>query len=366
MESLGILAGGLAHDFNNFLMTIMLNIGTARLKIEDPKVQELLEAAETSVDRAKSITMQLLTFSRGGEPVKMTLDLRPLIMESAQFALLGKPVEAQLNLEDDLPLVEADAGQLNQVMNNLLINAVYAMPKGGIVRVTARSVDIYPGDVRKMLSPGRYVEIAVEDNGVGIPAAILDSIFDPYFTTRSSGSGLGLSSCYSIVTRHGGWITVSSEIEAGSTFTFYLPAKAGESPYIAQKQRSHPGSGSILIMDDDETIRLGLVGLLKVMGYDATATSEGAEAIEVFKNAENSGHGFDLVILDITVLRGMGGIETVQEIIKFNPAAKAIVSSGYATDPVMANFKEYGFQTILPKPFSPENLTEVLGIVLSG
>ncbi len=365
MESLGTLAGGLAHDFNNFLMTIMLNIGTARLKIDDPAVLKLLEDAETSVDRAKGITQQLLTFSRGGEPVKTLMDLRPLITESSLFALRGTAVTARIDLPAELPLVEADSGQLNQVISNLVINAVHAMPKGGQLKITARAEHMGAKAVRGDRAPGLYIEVLVADEGVGISPGIIDSIFDPYFTTRSTGSGLGLSSCYSIIEKHGGWITVESEVDRGSTFRFYLPAKES----VLDKAIAEPvpalGPGRILVMDDDDAIRLALKSLLGIMGFETIVTSNGSEAITAFRAAHEAQAGFSAVILDITVPGGMGGVDTIQGLLDIDPEARVIVSSGYATDPVMANFSDYGFKAVLPKPFKPENLSQVLGKVLA-
>ncbi len=367
LESLGILAGGLAHDFNNFLMSIMLNVANARYKADDKGIIHYLSEAEKSIERAKSITQQLLTFARGGEPIRSDLLLGPIIRESVNFALTGSNVTSAIDLELDLAVVSADSGQINQVLNNLIINAASAMPKGGSIQVKARNMEIKQGQLPIDLSPGHYVEVSVEDAGIGISADIIDSIFDPYFTTKDAGSGLGLTSCYSILRQHEGGITVSSEMGVGSIFTFYLPAIRKLGPEgVKPAAQILAGSGKILIMDDDEAIRSSLANLLESLGYDVKAAADGEAAESLYRQARENGNGFNLVILDLTIPGGRGGLETLQELQKMNPEVVAVVSSGYATNPVMAQFEAYGFSGALPKPFRPEVLSKVIRELLEG
>ena len=234
-----------------------------------------------------------------------------------------------------------------------------AMPKGGRLWVTARNVTIEKGDPRTALQPGNYVEVAVKDEGVGIPPDIIASVFDPYYTTREGGTGLGLFSVYSIIGRHGGWITVESEVEQGTTFTFCLPAAAAEVEVITSGD-IQKGSGRVLIMDDDDTICLGMTALLGELGYEVETTADGEEAIERYGEALKSDQPFDAVILDLTVPGGMGGAETIERLKALDPRVRAVVSSGYSTDPIMANYQEYGFKAALPKPFQPAELSRAM------
>jgi len=360
LESLGNLAGGLAHDFNNFLSSIMLNVGTARLKAgKGEEIRDLLQAAEQSIHKAKGITQQLLTFTRGGEPVKSSMSLQPIIEESVKFTLHGSKTIPRFDLPDDLWPAEVDPGQINQVINSLAINAVQAMPRGGHLTIRGRNVTIKKGDPRTVLAPGNYVEVAFKDDGVGIPPESLDSIFDPYYTTREEGTGLGLFSVFSIIERHGGWITVKSEVDRGTTFTFYLSAAAEEEVAVTSSDIMK-GSGRVLIMDDDDTIRLGMTALLGELGYEVETTADGEEAIERYGEALKSDRPFDAVILDLTVPGGMGGAETIERLKELDPRVKAIVSSGYSTDPIMANYQKYGFKAVLPKPFQPAELSRAM------
>ncbi len=364
LESLGVLASGLAHDFNNFLMSIMLNVVTAKLKSDqNADVKTLLESAEQSITKAKAITQQLLTFSRGGDPVKSGMRLQPLVEECVKFALHGRPVASSFDLPDDLWPVDVDSGQINQVINNLVLNAVEAMPDGGRLEVSARTLKVKEGEARIALEPGDYVELKVTDEGEGIPDTIIDFIFDPYFTTRDKGSGLGLFSCYNILTSHGGGITVTSEIGRGTTVTVYLPA-ARRGELAAEQPVTTRGSGRVLVMDDDDTIRLGLAALLGELGYDVTTTAAGEEAVEIYTSELTSEHPIDVVILDLTVPTGMGGAETIKHLHAVDPQVKAVVSSGYANDPVLAQYRDYGFQGILVKPFRPEDLSQVMDALI--
>ncbi|MBA7705169.1 MAG: response regulator, partial [Calditrichaeota bacterium] len=343
----------------------MLNVGTARLKAgKNEEIRDLLQAAEQSIQQAKGITQQLLTFTRGGEPVKTSMALQPMIKESVKFTLHGSKAKSRFDLPDDLWPVEIDPGQINQVINNLALNAVQAMSRGGHLTVTARNVTIEEGDQRTTaLQPGNYVEVAIKDEGVGIPPENIDSIFDPYYTTREKGTGLGLFSVYSIIERHGGWITVESEVDLGTTFTFYLPAAADEEA-AAISSEIKEGSGRVLVMDDDDTICLGLKALLGELGYEVETTANGEEAIERYGEALKSDQPFDAVIMDLTVPGGMGGAEAIGHLKELDPRVRAVVSSGYSTDPIMANYQEYGFEAVLMKPFQLADLSRAMDLVL--
>ncbi len=367
LESLGVLAGGLAHDFNNLLMGINLNVTTARLKAgQNKELRTLLQSAEDAVMRAKGITQQLLTFTRGGEPVKSKMELAPLLKEAVKFALHGTSVKPRFNIDKKLLAVEIDHGQVNQVINNLVINAVHAMPNGGQVTATATNVIVDEKQPKGPLKPGHYVEVAIQDTGVGIPPNILDSIFDPYFTTREEGSGLGLFSCYSILEKHGGWITVESEVEQGSTFTFYLPAQTDGSGVTTEDEEIIPGSGYLLVVDDEEDIRTGMAELLESLNYEVDTAPDGKTALETYSRQWEAGQPFDLVILDLTLPGGMSGVDIFHHLREINPEVKAVVSSGYATNPIMARYADFGFKGVVIKPFSAEELSMVLSRALGA
>ncbi len=361
LESTGILAGGIAHDFNNILTIILGNITLAKMyaKPED-KVYDKLGKAENACMRAKDLTQRLLTFSKGGAPVMETASIVNLIKESANFALTGSNVACKFSTPDDLWQVEIDKGQINQVINNLVINADQAMPEGGTLSIIAENVKIGK-DNTLLLKPGKYVKITVEDQGIGIPEKHLNKIFDPYFTTKTIGSGLGLATTYSIIKNHGGLITVDSELGVGSKFFVYLPAslkKAIERGKEGEKLLT--GKGRILIMDDDELLREVAGDIIKQLGYKTEFAKDGNEAIDLYKNAMDSNKTFDVVIMDLTIPGGMGGKVAVKELLKIDPNAKAIVSSGYSNDPIMSEFEKYGFVGVVAKPYKIEEMGKVL------
>jgi PAS domain S-box-containing protein len=348
LESVGILAGGIAHDFNNLLTGVFGNIEMAKMFLTaDHKSHKFLESAERSMERATNLTSQLLTFARGGDPIKETLSISDVILEAAQFSMHGSKARLQNSIASDLWLVEADKGQVSQVINNLILNAQQAMPTGGTITITAENITI---------STGRYVKITVHDEGVGIAPEYLDKIFDPYFSTKQSGSGLGLASTHSIVRKHNGQITVDSQPGRGTTFTIYLPAAAENAEETTGKlsedtPAATASSARILVMDDEEAVREVIGTMLEELGHTVDFASEGQEAVEKYRTAYESGMPYNIVIVDLTVPGGMGGQESAQEILKINAQAKIIISSGYATDPVMANYKEYGFMGIVVKPY---------------
>jgi PAS domain S-box-containing protein len=361
LETIGILAGGIAHDFNNMLMAIMGNIQLAKMECNpDDEIFEALTEAENASLRARDLTHQLLTFSKGGAPIKKTAYIADLIKDSAGFALRGSNVRCEFSLPDDLWPVEIDEGQISQVINNLIINADHAMPEGGTIKVNAENMTI--GSEESLpLQHGKYVKMSLKDHGVGIPPAHLPKIFDPYFTTKQKGSGLGLATSYSIIKKHDGYINVESEMGVGTTFDIYLPASRQEKmEKRAEAEGFFFGRGKILAMDDEENIRSFIRRTLQLIGYEVELASDGAEAIELYKKATASSQAFDAVILDLTVPGGMGGKETIKKILKLNPDVKAIVSSGYANDPIMAEYEKYGFKGVIAKPYKIRELSEVL------
>jgi PAS domain S-box-containing protein len=366
LQSIGTLAGGIAHDFNNILTGILGNITLAEKYIEPEgkAAERLLEARKASM-RAKDLTQQLLTFSKGGAPIKKTASIAELTRESATFALRGSNAKCEFYLPGDLWPAEVDEGQINQVITNLVINADEAMPKGGILHIRAKNTTIKRKGALP-LAKGKYVEITIEDHGIGIPKEDLDRIFEPYFTTKQKGSGLGLATSYSIIKNHDGYITVESELGVGTTFHVYLPAS--EKPALEKKEAAKEvpvrGQGRILVMDDEEIIREMLSSMLSTAGYEATLTIDGAEAIERYAKAKDSGQPFDAVILDLTVAGGMGGKETIRKLLEIDPDVKAVVSSGYSTDPIMADFKKYGFSAVVTKPYSVGELEKTLRSIL--
>ncbi|MCJ7685166.1 MAG: ATP-binding protein, partial [Desulfobacteraceae bacterium] len=367
LESLGILAGGLAHDFNNILTTIMGNISLAKMDADRGSDQyEVLEEAEKASLRATHLTKQLLTFAKGGAPVKETASLAEVWRESTSFALRGSKVRADFTIPEGLWPVEIDVGQMNQVISNLVINADQAMPDGGVIQIEAENMSIGPG-YGLPLEPGEYIKICIKDQVVGIPEKHLSKIFDPYFSTKQKGSGLGLATVYSIVKKHDGHITVYPEVGVGTTFDIYLPASEKELAETKEvEEEAIKGHGRILVMDDEESLRNFVKQSLQRLGYEVELAADGKEAIEKYEKARLSQNPFDAVILDLTIPGGMGGKECIEKLREIDPGVKAIVASGYADDPVMASFEDYGFTLAAAKPFSVEKLGQVLHHVLTG
>ncbi|MCP3940566.1 MAG: response regulator, partial [Desulfobacteraceae bacterium] len=300
------------------------------------------------------------TFSKGGAPIKKVADINKLIKESAIFSTRGAKAKCSFELQENLWLSEVDEGQINQVIGNLVINANQAMPNGGTIKIRTENENI---DTENWLhiSAGRYIKIIVEDQGVGISEKSLPNIFDPYFTTKQKGSGLGLATTYSIIKRHGGHITVHSETEKGTIFNVYLPAASIVLKKIADKAEvKHKGKGKILIMDDQKPILKMFDRIISRMGYDTVSATDGSQAVELYRDAYQSGNPFDLVILDLTVPGGMGGAKTILELLKIDTKVKAVVSSGYSNDPIMANYEDYGFCGVIPKPYTKDQMTELL------
>ncbi len=365
LESIGVLAGGIAHDFNNVLTVIGGNISFAKLFCvpEDMCYKRLCEA-ERAGNRARQLTQRLLTFSKGGSPVKKSVSVTEIIQDSCSFTLWGSNVRCEFSIPEGIRAADVDEVQIGQVIGNLILNADQAMADGGIIRVAALNIDVSPGDGLP-LSQGPYIRISVKDHGKGIPREILPKVFDPYFTTKSEGSGLGLATAYSIVKSHGGLITVESEPDAGTTFHVYLPAAARPPAENRDVEEKVPrGYGRILLMDDEEAIRNLAGELLGMLGYEVVTAQDGAAAIDLFRSAEQSLNPFDAVILDMTVPGGMGGKEAIKQLIEIDPEVKAIVSSGYSNDPVMAHYEDHGFSGMVAKPYTARDLSNTLKRVL--
>jgi len=369
LESLGVLAGGIAHDFNNILTAIMGNLSYAAMDLEPlhPGYIPLMRA-EKATQKAAALAKQLLVFAKGGEPVKKEVSLRHIVDDAVSLTLSGTSVQGDINLPAGLRAVRADEGQLNQAFHNIIINAVHAMPAGGRLTVTGGNLAM-TGDNSHGLPAGDYVKISFADKGCGIAEENLKKIFDPYFTTKSEGTGLGLASTYSIIRKHDGQITVDSAPGRGTTFTIILPSLNFPLAERTEKEQRAPdshGNDSILVMDDDEMVRELAALILKRFGYNVTTCVNGTEAISLYKAAREAGSPFALVVMDLTIPGGMGGIETARQILAFDPCAHLIVSSGYSDDPVMANFSEYGFCASIEKPYKVEDISRILFNVKSG
>jgi len=369
LESVGVLAGGIAHDFNNLLAAILGNIDLARQFLSPgDKTFHLLENAEKASLRAKNLTQQLLTFAKGGEPVTETAAIKEVIVDSADFILHGSTVSCKYDIPEDLWLVDIDRGQMSQVIQNLILNSKHAMPDGGTVSIVCRNHENNRGNREERILGGKkYIQITIADHGVGIPKNIRDRIFDPYFSTKKDGSGLGLAVAHSIVSKHQGHISVSSEEGNGTTFSLFLQAskkKKQPSMEIPGKAPSQ-GKGRILVMDDEELVRDIVESMLRHMGFEVITASSGEKAYELYKELHQPDSPIDAVIMDLTVPGGLGGEETVQLLHQTDPTAKVLVASGYSNDPVMANFREYGFCGALTKPFQFKDLSLALHRVLS-
>ncbi|MHB8121693.1 MAG: ATP-binding protein [Desulfuromonadaceae bacterium] len=369
LESLGLLAGGIAHDFNNILTGVMGNISFAQMFLDSShKSYKPLVEAEKASKRATELAQQLLTFARGGEPIRKVISLQQIANETVELVLRGSNVKGIVQIPDSIHSIDADEGQMSQVLHNIIINATQAMPGGGTLTASAQNETLADNNTL-YLPPGRYVRLTISDQGCGIPDDVMKRIFDPYFTTKSAGNGLGLASAHSIINRHGGRISARSTAGEGTTFTIHLPS-IGEtySEYqadsVTQDVGDHPG-GSILVMDDEEMIRDMTTEMLEYLGYQATTCASGAEAVTRYKAAGDSGTPFSAVIMDLTIPGGMGGKDAAEQILAIDPQARLIVSSGYSNDPIMSDYRAYGFTGAVAKPYNIKELSQLIRDLLS-
>jgi len=361
IESIGFLAGGIAHDFNNILAAILGNISLARIHVDNQgKSSKYLSESEKAISRATNLTNQLLTFSKGGDPVKKSVSVKNLLIESVNFSLTGSSIEAQFHIDKDLWNAKVDKDQINQVISNVVLNSVQAMPAGGTIEIYARNVISSEAKIAS-LPKGEYILMEIKDSGPGISEENIIKIFDPYFTTKKHGTGLGLAISYSIIKKHDGFIRAESKFGQGTTFYIYLPAFKGKVGLEDQKDMNiENGSGRILYMDDDNTISETIKDLLSHIGYSVDTVNEGSKAVELYKKAMASTERFDLVILDLTVPGGMGGKDTLNKLLEIDADVVAIATSGYSNDPVMSDFKSYGFTDTIAKPFRIQEIADVV------
>ena len=361
LESIGFLAGGIAHDFNNILTAVMGNLSLASVEVEkDSELSNFISQAEKAALRAKDLTQQLLTFSKGGAPILATKSVVDVIRESAEFSLHGSNVKIIFDFAPNLSLVLIDEGQISQVIYNMVINADQAMPNGGILQIKAKNIKIQENDPLN-LKPGDYVHIILQDSGIGIPQDQLNSIFDPYYSTKQKGSGLGLATSYSIIKRHNGTITVESEFGQGTAFNIYLPAselEEKENKIIESNFRTD--AVSILFMDDEPTVQETASMMCNHLGHSVILTNDGQETLEKLDESLKLDSPFDIAFLDLTVPGGIGGVETVKLLRGKGHKIPCVATSGYSNDPVSSEFKSYGFSYFLPKPFTLDNLQEAI------
>jgi two-component system cell cycle sensor histidine kinase/response regulator CckA len=363
LESISVLTSGIAHDFNNLLTAILGNISLAKMYVMEKEVYTHLVEIEKASLRAKDLTQQLLAFSKSSTPIKKIIPIADLIKDSSNFALRGSNVKCDFFISPDLWNADVDEGQINQVINNLVMNAQEAMPDGGTIQVQCDNVTIKERSVLP-LKAGHYVKISIKDKGMGIPQENIQKIFDPYFTTKPNGSGFGLSTSYSIVKNHNGYINVESRSRTGTTFYIYLPASPKSFSVKIEENRLFIGHGRILLMDDEEIVRLVTGRMLSLLGYEVEFAKNGEEAVQMYKDTKKSGRPFDAVIMDLTVPGGMGGKEAIKKIIESDTEVKAIVASGYSTDSVMSEYEKYGFRGVVSKPFSIGEISKALHNIL--
>jgi len=361
LESVGVLAGGIAHDFNNLLTAIMGNIELAALRVQpESEVHKLLSSASTASVRAREITQRLLTFASGGVPVTAAESVSQIVRETVDFTLAGSNVRCEMRLDDKVPFVEIDKGQITQVIQNVLVNAIHAMPGGGAIRIHGQTVD---GCGPRAVAGQRKacVRVAISDDGIGIARGDLRRIFDPFFSTKGDGHGLGLATSHSIMRRHDGWIDVESSLGNGTTFYLYFPVSAGQPRSAESRTELVNGTGgTVLVMDDESAVREVLGATLHALGYGVALARDGGEAVALFQARHAEGRPFDLVMLDLTVRGGMGGAAALSRLEEIDSEVRAVAMSGYSNSPILANHEAHGFIARLEKPFLVDELKALL------
>ena len=373
LEQLGLLAGGIAHDFNNLLTAIIGNISLASLLLPpDDEMATRLDDAKNASMRARDLAQQLLTFARGGAPIKKAASIAKLIQDTVSFSLRGSRNRSEFDCAPDVAPAEIDAGQISQVIANLIVNADQAMPNGGTLYVNCDNFCYDTNDaVIPDLAPGDYVRVRIRDEGVGIPEKYIKRIFDPYFTTKPKGNGLGLATAYSIIKNHNGLMTVESQVHVGTTFTIYLPAAAADQEELiveAPKKLTGEisGTGRVLVVDDEDVIRDLVEFTLTRLGYEVSQAATALQGVEIYQEKLRAGNRFDLVILDLTLPGGMGGKEALKKLIEIDPTVNAIVSSGYATDATMSRYQDFGFRGVIAKPYEAAELGKIVHDVIES
>ncbi len=364
LESIGVFAGGIAHDFNNLLTAILGNISLVRtMTSTEAPLAARLEKIETATVRAKGLTQQLLTFAKGGEPIKKLSGIADMVKDSIEFPLHGSSIKRDYQFAPELWVAEVDINQLSQVVQNLAINARQAMTDGGCMTVTGKNITL-ADDNTTGLQPGRYLFLTFSDEGHGISQQDQKRIFDPYFSSKEKGSGLGLAVAYSIMKKHDGLLTVDSILGVGTTFSIYLPAAPDQQHQEIGLEDQRPSlGGNILIMDDEEIVREVAGEMLNFLDYTSSAATDGEQALVLYQEAMEEGKPFDAVLMDLTIPGGMGGKETMTMLLEIDPHAQGIASSGYANDPIMAHFQDYGFSAIVPKPYKLDELRTTLNTI---
>ena len=367
LESVGVLAGGIAHDFNNLLTAIMGNIELAALRVQpESEVHKLLSSATTASVRAREITQRLLTFASGGVPVTAAESVSQIVRETVDFTLAGSNVRCEMRLDDKVPLVEIDKGQITQVIQNVLVNAIHAMPGGGAIRIHGQTVD---GRGPRAVAGQQQacVRVAISDDGIGIARGDLRRIFDPFFSTKGDGHGLGLAASHSIMRRHGGWIDVESSLGNGTTFYLYFPVSVGQPRSAESRTELANGTGgTVLVMDDESPVREVLGATLQALGYGVALARDGGEAVALFQARHAEGRPFGLVILDLTVRGGMGGAAALSRLKEIDSDVSAVAMSGYSNSPILADHEAHGFIGRLEKPFLADELKALLVDVMPG
>ncbi len=364
LESIGTLAGGIAHDLNNVLLGVLGNASIAKAHLRtDDKVWALLDDIEKSANRVKVVTRQLLTFSKSDVMIKELVEAGQLIRNTSTLLLKGHDIELDIEIPEGLFSVEVDEVMIGQVLEHIILNAAHSMPDGGTVKLKAGNTTLAEGELPPLVS-GKYVRIDIEDNGAGIPNESLPLVFDPFFTTKERASGLGLSVSYSIVRKHGGSVTVESKLNEGSVFSIYLPAVEPASHETISRDDKVELRGKVLVMDDEDIIRDASGEMLQMIGLEADFALDGMEAIEMYKASKEAGTPYIAVIMDLTIPNGLGGKEAMERLVKIDPNARVVVSSGYSGDPIMENFKAYGFSAVLIKPYKFDEFSRVVKSVI--